>query len=149
MDNVDRQLLNLLQDGIPIREHPYADLSRRLHITEQQLLGRLVELQKHGVLMRIGPLYNAEKLGGAYTLAAMKIPADDFERVSALVNAHCEVAHNYQRKHRFNMWFVLAANNRSDIDATLRRIESETGYRVFDMRKLQEYCIGLRFDACA
>jgi DNA-binding Lrp family transcriptional regulator len=149
MDDIDRQLLNQLQHGVPVCEHPFADLAMRLHISEQQLVERLMNLQNDGVLMRIGPLYNAEKLGGAYTLAAMQIPEHDFERVSAMVNTHKEVAHNYQRRHRFNMWFVLAAGNRRGIDDVLRLIESETGYPVFDMRKLEEYCIGLRFETCA
>ena len=53
-------------------------------------------------------MYHAERLGGALSLAALKVPPQDFERVAEMVNALPEVAHNYDRNHALNMWFVLA-----------------------------------------
>jgi hypothetical protein len=90
-------------------------------------------------------MYHAERMGGALTLAAMQVPAADFERVAALVNAHPEVAHNYAREHAFNMWFVLATETPARVDAVIADIERETGHRVYNMPKLEEFFVGLRF----
>ena len=92
-------------------------------------------------------MYNAEKLGGAVTLCAIAVPEDRFEEVTAIVNAHQEVAHNYARSHKLNMWFVLACENPDGIAATISKIEAETGLEVYDFPKQQEFFIGLKVEA--
>ena len=145
MDAVDRAIVNDLQGGFPISEHPYAEVAARLGLSEGELMTRLDALLAQGVLTRFGPMYHAERLGGALTLAAMKIPAADFERVAQIVNAFPEVAHNYAREHEFNMWFVLATETPERIGAVIEAIERATGYRVYNLPKLEEFYVGLRF----
>jgi len=147
MDALDRAIINSLQGGFPLSERPYAEAAARLGTSEDDLLRRIDALLTAGTLTRFGPMYHAERLGGALTLAAMKVAAEDFERVAALVNAHPEVAHNYAREHAFNMWFVLATDTSERIQAVIREIEDETGYKVYNMPKLEEYFVGLRFEA--
>jgi hypothetical protein len=89
-------------------------------------------------------MLNAERLQGAVTLAALAVPQARFDAVAALVNAHPEVAHNYQRDHALNMWFVVAAEQPERIAAVLAEIERETGLPVRNFPKEAEYYIGLR-----
>jgi Transcriptional regulators len=145
VDAVDRAIINALQEGFPVCERPYAAAAEQLGITEDDLLQRLAALREQKTITRFGPLFHAERLGGALSLVAMRIPAEDFDRVAALVNAHAEVAHNYERAHAFNMWFVLATETEEELQATLRAIEAETGYPVYNMPKLEEYYLNLRF----
>jgi len=145
MDAVDRAIVNDLQNGFPISERPYAEVAARLGLTEDDLMRRLDALLENGTLTRFGPMYHAERLGGELTLAAMKIPAADFERVTQIVNAFPEVAHNYAREHEFNMWFVLATETPERIGEVVAEIERATGYRVYNMPKLEEFYVGLRF----
>ncbi len=147
MDALDRALINDLQAGFPVCEQPYAEVAARLGASEDEVLRRIEALLSDRTLTRFGPMYHAERLGGALTLAAMKVPAADFERVAALVNAHPEVAHNYEREHAFNMWFVLATGTPERVAEVIGAIERETGYRVHNLPKLEEFFIGLRFEA--
>ncbi len=145
LDIVDRNVINLLQTGMPVCEQPYAWAAKKAGIAEGELLVRLKRLSDEGFISRLGPMYHAEKLGGGLTLVAMQIPAKDFERVAAQVNQFAEVAHNYQRDHVFNMWFVLATETPTEIAAVLAAISEKTGYPVFNMPKLDEYFVGLEF----
>lgn len=145
MDDIDRLIINELQGDFPICEHPFAVAAERLGITEQTLISRISTLLDQGILSRFGPMYHAERLGGALTLAAMSIPETDFERVTAMVNAHPEVAHNYAREHEFNMWFVLATETTAQIAKVISAIEQESGYPVFNMPKQEEFYLNLRF----
>lgn len=145
MDAVDRAIINALQDGFPVCERPYAAAADQLGISENELLWRLAAMREHKIITRFGPLFHAERLGGALSLVAMRVPSQDFDRVAALVNAHAEVAHNYERAHEFNMWFVLATETADALHETLRAIEAETGYPVYNMPKLEEYYLNLRF----
>lgn len=147
MDVLDRAIINTLQGGFPLSARPYADVAARLGTSEAEVLRRIDALLAAGTLTRFGPMYHAERLGGALTLAAMRVPHADFERVAALVNAHPEVAHNYAREHAFSMWFVLATETPARIPEVIAAIEHETGYRVYNMPKLEEFFVGLRFEA--
>lgn len=145
MDAVDRAIVNRLQGGFPVCERPYAEAATTLGLTEDELMQRLDALLENGTLTRFGPMYHAERLGGALTLAAMKVPVRDFERVTEIVNRFPEVAHNYAREHAFNMWFVLATEAPERIEQAIGEIEKATGYRVYNMPKLEEFYVGLRF----
>ena len=147
LDAVDRHILNTLQGGFPVSERPYAEAAVNLGIAEEALLERLQKLLDAGVLTRFGPMYHAEQLGGALSLAAMKVPAADFERVAAAVNAYPEVAHNYQRNHEFNLWFVLATEKPERIGEVIRAIERDTGSKVYNLPKLEEFYVGLTLEA--
>ncbi len=146
MDAADRRIVNGLQGGFPIAERPFAEAAARLDLTEDELIERLGKLLAEGRLSRFGPLYNAERLGGAVTLAAMAVPEAEFDRVAEVVNAHPEVAHNYARAHRFNMWFGISTDRPQHIDEVIEAIEEETGLTVHEMPKLEEFTIGLRFE---
>lgn len=147
LDELDRSIINQLQGGFPICEYPFSESAAALNVSETELLTRIERLIQEHIATRFGPMYQIEKLGGAFTLAAMKVPADQFERVAAQVNAFQEVAHNYERNHLFNMWFVLATETPEQIPEAIARIEAETGIAVFNMPKEKEYFIGARFSA--
>jgi siroheme decarboxylase len=147
MDELDRRLINALQGGFPICDRPYAEVGRRLGLDEEDVIARLERLVGDGVLSRFGPMYDAERLGGGLTLAAMAVPEDRFEEVTGIVNGFPEVAHNYERTHELNMWFVVATEQPERIGGVLREIEAATGLPVLDLPKLEEYFLQLRLSA--
>ncbi|MEG7523962.1 MAG: Lrp/AsnC family transcriptional regulator [Chromatiales bacterium] len=132
--------------GFPVSDHPYREAADHLGISEAELIQRLEQMLEKRQLSRFGPLYNAERLGGGLSLCAMSIPEEDFERVAEQVNAFSEVAHNYARDHRLNMWFVLATETPARIESVLVEIEDVTGYQVYNMPKKEEFFVGLKFE---
>ena len=143
----DRALINLLQRGLPIVPQPYAAVAAELTLTETDLLARIQRLLDTGILSRFGPIFQIERAGGRFTLAAIAVPPERFEEVATLVNAFPEVAHNYQRTHALNMWFVVATASPEQCADTLRRIEAATGLTVRDMPKEREFRVHLYFEA--
>ena len=147
MDAIDRLIINQLQSDFPICEAPYQVVAERLGLTEANLIERLQALLANGTLTRFGPLYHAERMGGALTLAAVKVPPERFAEVTAIINAFPEVAHNYARSHELNMWFVLATESLAQQQNTITVIEQQTGLRVYNMPKLNDYFVGLKLEA--
>ena len=96
IDAIDRAIIDGLQGGFPICERPYAEVAARLAISEEQLLGRLQAMLDARVLTRFGPMFQVERMGGAFVLAAMRVPEADWQRVLEVVNAFPQVAHNYR-----------------------------------------------------
>jgi DNA-binding Lrp family transcriptional regulator len=146
IDNNDRAIINHLQGGFPLCERPYQVVAEHLGLTETEVLQRLQNLLDKKILSRFGPMYHAEKLGGGLTLAALKVPPARFDQVMAMVNAFPEVAHNYQREHELNMWFVLATETPQRILAVITEIEQQTGLKVYNLPKEREYFIGLKWE---
>ncbi|MCK5546611.1 MAG: AsnC family transcriptional regulator [Rhodospirillaceae bacterium] len=146
LDDQDRSIINALQGGFPVCDRPYLEAASRLGISEDELISRIEALLKSGVLSRFGPLVNAERMGGGLTLAALSVAEDDFERVAELVNAHPEIAHNYEREHEYNMWFVIATETKQEISTIINAIEAETGLSVLNVPKMEEFFIGLKLE---
>jgi DNA-binding Lrp family transcriptional regulator len=147
LDATDRALINALQGGFPLCDEPYRAVGEALGLNEDEVLERLRRLLDRKVLTRFGPMYQVERIGGAFVLAALKAPEADYERIAELVNALPEVAHNYRREHALNMWFVLATETREGIPAAIARIEAATGLRVFAFPKEREYFVEMKLEA--
>jgi DNA-binding Lrp family transcriptional regulator len=143
-DDTDRRIVNALQGEFPVCARPFRAAAETIGLGEDELIARIETMCADGRLSRFGPLFDAEKLGGAVTLAAMAVPADRFDAVAAMVNAHPEVAHNYAREHAYNMWFVVSAERAERIAEVIGEIGRETGLEVLDLPKEREFFVGLR-----
>jgi DNA-binding Lrp family transcriptional regulator len=146
IDPTERAIVNALQGGFPLTSRPFRAAGAELGLSEGELIDAVRHLVKTGRLSRFGPLWNAERLGGEVCLAAMAVPPERFDVVAAQVNAHVEVAHNYERTHALNMWFVLASERRERLAEVAAEIERETGLAVYSMPKTQEFFVGLRVE---
>ncbi len=147
MDETDRKIINYLQGDFPVDNSPYRIIAQKLEISEDELLKRLNSLLENRILTRFGPMYDIQKLGGSFSLCAIRVPVERFEEVTQIVNSFPEVAHNYERDHDFNMWYVLATESLAQIDVTNQAIEDKTGLKVYNMPKIQEFFVGLHFQA--
>ena len=104
----DKIIINQLQGRFPLCENPWNELENRLNIPAAEIISRIERMKSAGVLSRFGPMYHAEKMGGGLTLAALKVDSQRYDDVTEIVNSFSEVAHNYEREHELNMWFVIA-----------------------------------------
>jgi len=146
LDAIDRAIINGLQDGFPLDTRPFRTAAPAFGLDEQSLIYRIRRLLEHDKLSRFGPLWNAEALGGDVCLCAMAVPPERFDEVAEQVNAHPEVAHNYERSHALNMWFIISAERPEKIAEVATAIERETGLNVHRMPKLNEFFIGFRVE---
>jgi len=149
LDAVERRIIDALQGDFPVCERPYAEAAARLGLSEGELLDRLQRLLDAHVLTRFGPMYQVERLGGAFVLAALAVPDGRYDEVAALVNALPQVAHNYRREHVLNMWFVLATETQAGIGEAIARIEQDSGLPVFAFPKEREYFVEMKLAARA
>jgi len=147
LDALDRALLNALQRGFPLASRPFAEVAARFGTTEDDVITRIARMKEIGAITRFGPFFDAAAMGGAFCLCAIAAPLDRFDAVADLVNAHPEVAHNYERDHKLNMWFVLATETSEGIAEVAARIEAESGLTVHLFPKLVEFFIGFEVAA--
>lgn len=142
------RLLNEFQRDFPLCPAPFAELAARLGVGERVVLGGLEKLRREGKISRVGAVF-APKRFGASTLAAMAVPPEQLAVVAAAVNRFPEVNHNYEREHRYNLWFVVTAASEGRLQATLGAIASAAGYPILTLPLVEEFHIDLGFSLLA
>ena len=138
------RLLNEFQRDFPLCPAPFAELAARLGVAEKVVLGGLERLRREGKISRVGAVFAPKRIG-ASTLAAMAVPPEQLDAVAAAVNRFPEVNHNYEREHRYNLWFVVTAGSEGRLQATLGAIEKAAGYPLLALPLLEEFHIDLGF----
>jgi len=143
-DALDRRLLDEFQRGFPLSERPFAELAQRLQTDEADIIERLRRLKGEGAVSRVGAVLAPHALGWS-TLAALAVPAERLDDVADLVSDYPEVNHNYEREHRFNLWFVVTGEDQDAVAAVLDDIGRRTGLRPLDLPLLEPFHLDLGF----
>ena len=145
MDDLEKRMINSFQRDLPLVERPYAVMAEKLGVEEEDVLEALKALKENGALSRVGAVFKPNTVGHS-TLAAMAVEADRLEEVAGLVSSFEEVNHNYEREHRLNLWFVVAANEKERVERVLEEIQNMTGIKVLNLPMLEDYHLDLGFD---
>ena len=143
----DRALINSMQGDFPLESSPFDALAEVLNCTPEDVMVGVQSLLDRGIVTRLGPLFNIESMGGVFSLCALKVPAARFESVVSLVNSYTQVAHNYERQHEWNMWYVLAAETQAELEATFHEITERSGGPGLNLPKEREFYVGLQLTA--
>ena len=108
LEPLERRLLDHFQRDLPLVPRPYQAIAEAVGAEEAEVLAALGRLHATGALSRVGFVLRPNT-AGASTLAAMSVPECELVPVAAKISARPEVNHNYEREHRLNLWFVVAA----------------------------------------
>ena len=136
--SIDYRLLHDFQKNFPLCPAPFAELAGRLGIAESMVLRVLEQMRRDGKIARVGAVFAPKRIG-ASTLAAMAVPPEKLDAVAKAVNRFPEVNHNYEREHRYNVWFVVTAGSEGRLQAALGAIAQAAGYPVVALPMLREF----------
>lgn len=143
--SLDYRLLHDFQQNFPICPAPFAELAGRLGVAENVVLRMLEQLRREGKISRVGAVFAPKRIG-ASTLAAMAVPPEKLDVVARAVNRFPEVNHNYEREHRYNLWFVVTAGSEGRLLAALGAIEQAAGYPVVALPMRREFRAAVQGD---
>lgn len=144
MNGLERDLLNRYQHNFPLSTTPYAELAAELGSDESTVLAMIADLQEQGVISRVGPVFQTNRIG-ASSLVAAAVPEQRLQEVADLVTAYPEVNHNYAREHRYNLWFVVTTSSQDRLQQIVQEIERQTGLALLMLPMLEAYHIDLGF----
>lgn len=139
-----QHLVNSYQDDFPLESRPFESIAKGLGVSEQEVMECLDRMKEAGLIGRVGPLYNAQKMG-ASALAAIACDPTRIDQVADFINKYHEVNHNYQREDELNLWFVITAPDVQRLNEVIFEIESGCGVRVLKFPMVRPYKIDLSF----
>jgi len=145
-EDVDRKILDILQNDFPLAIQPYQEMSKRLNISEEELLTRIGAMKASGVIRRIGGIMDSRNLGFYSTLCAVTVPEARIEEAAEVINQLRGVTHNYLRDHEYNMWFTLTMPSLEELEAKLSELETLLGLKIINMPAQKVYKIKVSFD---
>ncbi len=138
-------LLNDWQRHFPLVREPFGVIARAAGIDTATVLHRYRALGDEGAISRIGGVFDG-RAGGSAMLCAMAVPAPLLDAVAALVSAHPGVNHNYEREHRYNLWFVITGRDDETVHRGVAQLEADIGLRALRLPMRRAYRIDLGFD---
>jgi DNA-binding Lrp family transcriptional regulator len=148
-DPISKDLLNILQREFPLAPNPFQVMADKLDLTEDQVLERVAQFKKDRLIRQISPIYDTRSLGYDSSLVAFELGSEDLRDKAAIVSAHPGVSHNYERPHRFNLWYTLAVppDSRVSLDETVDTLARMTGSRAQAiLRTTQVFKIGVKLN---
>ena len=125
--DIDKKIINRIQNSFPIDSRPYKIIGLELNLSEKQVISRIKNLKKNGIIRRIGANFVPKKLGFHSTLCAAKVSNEKIDKFVKIVNSYAGVTHNYMREHKYNIWFTFIASSREKIEKNLKEISEKTG----------------------
>lgn len=142
----DKQLLNLIQTELPLTRRPFALLADKLNSEETTVIDRLKSLKEQGLIRRIGPFFDSEKLGYMGTLVGLEVKADLIGPVAEVINSYQGVTHNYEREGSLNLWFTLITPSLVMQDEILAKIRNLDGVvRLINLPPTQKFKVNVQF----
>ena len=129
MDTADKEILNIIQGEFPVSADPYGDIGQQVGLDGEEILARLKRLKQEKIIRKVGPFFDARKLGHRSTLCAIDVPEDCINKVADMISAYAEVTHNYLREGHPNIWFTLIAESDEAIEGILEEMSQKSGIR--------------------
>lgn len=133
LDLIDRKILNIIQLRFPLSIEPYKEIAEELDLTTDEVLARVTELKKNGIIRRIGAVLDAGALGYCSTLCCCKLPENNIEEFSKVVNEIKFITHNYIRDHEYNIWFTLTTPSLEVQGQIIHMLEDSFNIKIYNM----------------
>lgn len=147
LDRLDRELLSALQTDFPLVERPFAALGQGLGLTENQVLERVGQFKRSGLIREISAIFDSQRLGYRSLLVALEVTPERLVSVGHVVSEQPGVSHNYARDHRYNLWFTLTVPPEEALEGRARAIQRAAGAsHLLLLPVVRRFKIGVSFD---
>ncbi len=135
----DWDLIERLQDGIPLASRPFAQVGQDLGMEEAEVLERVGRLLADGCLRRLGPRLRHQQAGvRGNIMVVWRVPPEQVESVGETLAASPHVTHCYQRPafegFPYNLYSMVHASDVTTAEAVVASLAQACG--ICDYRML-------------
>ncbi len=124
MDELDRRIVEALQNGLPLVPEPYAAAAERLGICQEELLGRLRAMLERGEVRRLGASIAHRKAGiAANVMCVWRVPPEGVEAFAREAVRFDAITHCYERaatpEWPYNLYCMIHGRSEADCEAVI------------------------------
>lgn len=127
LSEIDRKILNSIQEDIPLVPEPFKVLSSELGIDENEFIEHIKKLKEDGIIRTYSAGVNYRNIGYKGSLIAARVTDEELEELADKLVKMEEVTHCYLREGEFNLYFVLICKDQERMDEILEDISNGIG----------------------
>lgn len=125
LDNLDKSIIALMQQDLPLKPEPYKEMAQSLGISQEELLCRLQSYRASGKIRKLGAVLRHRKVGySANALCAWIVAPERMAEVGAMLAAEPYITHCYERVSRpgwpYTMYTMLHGHSRQECESYAR-----------------------------
>jgi len=129
---IDREVINELQQDLPLISRPFAEMSARLRTDEGKFPIQCQSLLSRGIIRRFGASVNHREVGfSANAMTCWAVPAEKMELMADKLAPLRQVSHCYERKTNpewhYNLFAMIHGHTREQCQEIAERVSIETG----------------------
>lgn len=142
------EILYRVQKNFPLVIKPFEQIAKELNTTEEEVIKILQEEKLNKIIRQTSAIFDTKRLGYKSSLVAFEINEDKIDNAVAILNSHPGISHNYERNHRYNIWFTIAISPQSkskleDIVRLLSKLTKASDYILLPTLKLFKISVKL------
>jgi len=121
LDEMDKQIVLLLQEGLPVIERPYLPIATQLGVSEDEIVERLKAMKNVGFIRKNAVATNHYKLGHtANAMSVWNVDVDKLEQAGLLFKELGFVSHCYERpkfapEWDYNLFAMVHGKSREEV----------------------------------
>ncbi|MCF8109388.1 MAG: Lrp/AsnC family transcriptional regulator [Desulfohalobiaceae bacterium] len=147
LDDLDREILNRIQSGVPLDKRPFQTLGREFGLSESEMLARVKRMGDLGIVRRLGPIINYPAWGMSGVLVAARAKEDRLVTIREVIEEYPEITHAYLRNYAWNFWFTVIAENEEKRDLIIAQVTQEAGLEeVKTLPQKKSFKLGVKFE---
>jgi DNA-binding Lrp family transcriptional regulator len=129
----EKEIIRVLQEGVPIVSRPYHVLAGQLGMSEEELLAAIEDFLRRGIIRRFGAAVRHQDLGYvANAMIVWQVPEERIEEVGGIMAGFQEVTHCYQRpsfppEWPYNLFTMVHGRKREDCQQIASRLSQAAG----------------------
>ena len=138
LTELEQKIIASIQEDMAATKRPYLAIAEKLGITEAQLLDRLKDLSRRGVIRRFGATLRHQRAGfSANAMVAWKVDEDRIEEVGQKMASLHQVSHCYRRNPTadwpYNLYTMVHADNEQACHETARNMSRATSVQDYTL----------------
>ncbi len=133
LDQTDRMIIEATQAGLPVTPRPYHAIAKQLDLEPELVMQRIRDLQKYGIIRRIGVVPNHYRLGyRANGMTVWDVPDEKINEFGNKIGSLDFVSHCYHRPRHlpdwpYNLFAMVHAHDRKTTDKYINAIADILG----------------------
>jgi DNA-binding Lrp family transcriptional regulator len=147
LSSVDKRIIAALCEMLPESLTPFEETASRLGISEEELLERIKQFQRFGVLRRFGAVVKHREIGfRANAMAVWEVPEEKIDEAARAIISSSAVSHCYHRQAcpswPFNLYAMIHGKTREECERVASDLSRATGIQkprlLFSVREFKK-----------
>ena len=138
LTDIEKRIIASIQEDMAVCARPYRAIAAKINISEAELLDRLKDLSRRGVIRRFGATLRHQRAGfSANAMVAWKVDEDRIEEVGQKMATFHQVSHCYRRNPTadwpYNLYTMVHASNEQACHETAQEMSRATSVQDYTL----------------